>query len=124
MKAQIVSVVVLMLAACHPAERSSQTTAGDRPDIADNVRPDDAAEWTLMCANGIGLVATFDHPRQMATVPRSDGLAADLMREPTSTGYEFKATQTELKGVGKNATWREPRLADTTCTVTEVKPRD
>lgn len=111
-----------MLAACQPSEpTTSLDTNIGRPDIAENISPDDASEWTLACANGQGLVVTFDHPRQMATVRRSDGQAFDLMRATTSSGYLYSATQTELHGEGKRAKWASPRVSDTTCTVTEIK---
>lgn len=122
-KAKIVTAIAVLLAACQPSEPSARdTTAFDRPEIADNIHPDNATEWTLSCTNGQGLVATFDHPREMATVRRTDGLAFDLMKIPTSSGYRYQATETELQGVGKNATWSSPRISDTTCTVTEIKP--
>ena len=95
----------------------------DRPDVPSDIRPEQAAEWTLNCENGQGLVVTFDHPRQMATVRRSDGLAFDLTKVAATRGYIYRATETGLEGVGKVAKWRAPRVSDTRCRVTQVKPR-
>jgi len=122
-KITYVIILGLGLAACHGSEphRESASTY-ERPDVPADIRPEQASEWTMACQNGQSLVVTFDHPRQMATVRRSDGLAFDLMREASSTGYLFRATETELHGNGNAAVWRAPRVSDTSCRVTEVKP--
>lgn len=116
--------VLLALGACQPAPSDN---AGDDPAAQNNVhadiKPDDAAEWTMACANGQSLVVTFDHERQMVTARRSDGLAFDLMRKSVSSGYLYSASQAELKGRGKEASWRAPPVSDTTCQVTQIKPR-
>ena len=117
-----VAAIGLAVSSCDNAEPAVGDRVGQRPDVADDIRPDNAAEWTMACENGQGLVVTFDHPRQMATVRRSDGMAFDLIRASTSAGYRYQATQTALEGQGKTAKWSAPRVSGTTCRVTEVKP--
>lgn len=117
-----VCAIGLALAGCGNAEPPVNDRVGQRPEVPDNIRPDNAAEWTMACENGQGLVVTFDHPRQMATVRRSDGMAFDLIRASARSGYHYQASETEFEGLGKTAKWSAPRVSSTTCRVTEVNP--
>lgn len=93
-----------------------------RVEIPQDISPENAAEWVFNCQNGQRLMVAFDHPRQMATVRRFDGLAFDLMRKGTSEGYLYEASGLILGGKGKTARWQSPNIADTTCEVSEIKP--
>lgn len=115
----------ILLAGCQSKDNESydsEETA--RADIPANITPDASGEWTLGCNNGQTLTVTFDHPRDMATVHRSDGLAFDLVRKPVSSGYLYSASPVELRGEGKVARWDAPPVSTTDCQVTQVTPRN
>lgn len=116
----------LFLSACQDQQPigSSLTDEHSRAEIPQDISPDNAAEWVLSCQNGQRLMVAFDHPRQMATVRRFDGLAFDLTRKGTSEGYQYAATNLILSGKGKTLRWHSPNIDDTTCEVSEIKPLD
>lgn len=68
---------------------------------------------TYVCQNAERLTVDFDNPRQMATVRKSDGLAHDLVQEPTASGILYKSGRVELRGSGRQATWT-PAVGDPT----------
>lgn len=114
-----------LLMACQGEKISSpQDQDSAVPVVAEDINPDNAAEWTMGCANGQTLVVAFDHARQMVTVRRSDGLAFDLIRKTVDSGYLFSATPVELRGNGVNARWSAPPVSSTECHVTQVKERN
>lgn len=116
----------IVLSACqdHDTIGSHPIDEHLRAEISDDISPDTAAEWIFNCQNGQRLIVTFDHPRQMATVRRFDGLAFDLTRKGTSDGYLYAATGVALSGSGKTAKWRSPNIEDTVCEVSEIKSLD
>ena len=113
----------VLLSACqdHDTIGAHPTDEHLRTEIPDDISPDNAAEWVFNCQNGQRLIVSFDHPRQMATVRRFDGLAFDLTRKGTSEGYLYEATGITLSGSGKSAKWRSPNIEDTLCEVNEIR---
>lgn len=67
------------------------------------------------CLNGERLSVVFDNPREMATVRMLDGTAIDLRQERAADGIWYRASQYELRGVGRQATWTAPERDPTTC---------
>ncbi len=67
------------------------------------------------CLNGERLSVVFDNPREMATVRMIDGTAIDLRQERAADGIWYRSDTHELRGVGREATWRAPERDETTC---------
>lgn len=68
------------------------------------------------CLNGERLSVVFDNAREMATVRMIDGTAVDLRQERAADGIWYLADAYELRGVGREATWRAPERDETNCT--------
>lgn len=114
----------LFLTACqdHETIGPRKTDEHLRAEIPQDVSPENAVAWVFNCQNGQRLMIDFDHPRQMATVRRLDGLAFDLTRKLTAEGYLYEASGLVLSGKGKTANWHAPNADDTVCEVSEIKP--
>lgn len=67
------------------------------------------------CLNGERLSIVFDNPRELATVRMLDGTAVDLRRERAADGFWYRSDQHELRGVGRDATWKAPERDETSC---------
>ena len=68
-----------------------------------------------LCNNGERLTVDFDNPRQMATIRMLDGTAVDLRQERAADGFWYRSDRHELRGVGRDATWKAPERDETTC---------
>lgn len=67
------------------------------------------------CLNGERLSVVFDNPRELATIRMLDGTAVDLRQERSADGFWYRSDQHELRGVGRDATWRAPQRDETAC---------
>ena len=61
------------------------------------------------------LSVVFDNQRELATIRLLDGTAVDLRQEPAADGFWYRSDQHELRGVGRDATWKGPMRDETTC---------
>ena len=123
------ALVLLPLVACGRDEDEMPTTGAEarqRAVDADVVRSRTGAEIQdritnrivraeYACLNGERLSVVFDNPREMATVRMLDGTAIDLHQERAADGIWYRASQYELRGVGREATWTAPERDPTTC---------
>ncbi|WP_297801313.1 hypothetical protein [uncultured Brevundimonas sp.] len=120
------AIIAVSVAVCgcqqHPSAEKSAESMPTTAAIPANLNPSKYAEWFLSCQDGQRLTVMFDHPRNMATVRRSDGLAFDLVRRPTSGAYTYTSGGNELKSEGQTVAWRTERLNDTHCEIYETKP--
>lgn len=67
------------------------------------------------CLNGERLSVVFDNPRELATIRMLDGTAVDLRQERAADGFWYRSDQHELRGVGRDATWKAPERDETVC---------
>lgn len=67
------------------------------------------------CLNGERLSVVFDNQRELATIRLLDGTAVDLRQERAADGFWYRSDQHELRGVGRDATWKAPQRDETTC---------
>lgn len=112
----------LIICGCQERQSSAVIDSDTAPrDIPQDIKPERAAEWEFSCHDGQRITVAFDHPRQMATVRRSDGLAFDLVRKVATNGYIYEATGISLRGKGPQAYWRSPQISDTICNVNNIK---
>lgn len=67
------------------------------------------------CLNGERLSVVFDNQRELATIRMLDGTAVDLRQERAADGFWYRSDQHELRGVGRDASWRAPNRDETSC---------